>query len=245
MNDEERLEINSDSGRASAEGPSTGMDDKRQKRRLLLIGGVAATGLMTLPNRSALADGTNCTASVAASAAPSHAPKGICAPSPGYWKNQGFSWWAYDFPVGSGIQLEINHIALNHSTTFGSLFGIAMGTSIGQFTISSSGLDFKTLIGGSNDKMFVEVKDTPKNKSAFILSGGDIKNIIAALLNAAIFGNRSPTISPLGVYGNLNAYFNQVASDATTGGSANLTAVAQGGTLYNTYITPIINSITG
>ena len=47
MNDEERLEINSGSGSDAWEGPSTGMDDKRQKRRLLLIGGgPKRTGLM-------------------------------------------------------------------------------------------------------------------------------------------------------------------------------------------------------
>ena len=184
---------------------------KLERRRKVLIGGVVASGLLTIGNRPALANGGACTVSAVASANPSHTQSGPCGNSPGCWKNHDFALWA------DGATFMNVSVPYTHSTVLSNLFSIlTQSTGNVKFSIDVSAQLGQEIDASNHCQVNIYYAD---NSEHTLLDSGQLTQLVAGLLNSFFFGN-SYTVANVKTI--INNYFTTVYNDAVTNTSSSL-----------------------
>ena len=156
-------------------------DTVRERRRRVLLGGLAAAGpmIVTLAGRPALGATGVCTVSGYTSVNPSQATGNsqTCGDSPGCWKNKNYQNWP-------GMRQDVTpYQAYTHDTLLSD--GIAI-PALAKSPFSNTNVTMGNTIGGGGT---VTVTWTfSGTKTTTLWSGGQISNVTAALLNQGFYG---------------------------------------------------------
>jgi hypothetical protein len=202
-------------------------DAGRERRRRVLLGGLAAAGpmIVTLASRPALGATGVCTVSGYTSINPSQATGNtqVCGDSPGCWKNKNYDSWPGMLQGFTPYQAYTHDTLLSDGTAIPALAkppfttaNISMGNTIG---------------GGGTVKATWTFSGT---KSTTLWSAGQIANVTAALLNQGFYGPSNYFHPSSNVFGSpdvrsmINSYL--TSNSSTNPGVIYYTSHPDGGT---------------